>query len=423
MTRRSVLISAVWLGLMLVLTPPVAAQGGADRPVGLRWRNRPSIQFGPHVRVDLRMKLAHDWRRFEPAVGASESLWRFRRGGLNGTVSRHLSFQIERDLHHHGRWRDVSVNWETYRQFEVRLGRFKVPFGREELIGIADIDFAARTLASTTIPPARDRGVMVHGRFLRRGFTYEAGVFRGDGDAGNLREPQFEGGGQSKAMGRSAAVRVTGTPLRPLAAALNNLRLGLAYGAVDVPEGLNSLRGRPLYASRDFFEPIYVKGRRARLGVEVSHQPGPFGLSAEWMQARQQRKEQGLGDADLSDVLATGWYTAATWLVTGENKQGFSTPRRPLLRGGLGAVELAARYESLAFASVDQAGPAFRNPRAAHILGNGAQIWTLGVNWFPNRWARVTANAVRETYDDAERTPVVGVSRFWSAIGRVQLVF
>ena len=196
-----------------------------------------------------------------------------------------------------------------------------MPFGREELISFSDTDFAYRALVSTTIPPARDKGVMVNGRFLRRGLTYEVGMFDDDGDNGRLTEPQFAVGGDPEDIGPSFAGRVTGTPFRPLSERFETFRLGFAYGLADVPEGLNSLRGQTAHGTDDFFEPVYVKGRRQRVGVEASFTPGPVGFAAEWMQAREEREGQGLGDVDLSDFITTGWYANATWFITGEDKR------------------------------------------------------------------------------------------------------
>ena len=56
------------------------------------------------------------------------------------------------------------------------------------------------------------------------------------------------------------------------------------------------------------------------MGTEVSFTPGPVGFEAEWMRAYEQRKNQGLGDVDLSDVIATGYYASATWLVDGREE-------------------------------------------------------------------------------------------------------
>ena len=420
--RQLACATAVLIGFIAMSsTADAQSQPPEDGSIA-RWRDRPSFQFGD-LRLDLRLKVARDWRRFDPDIAEEDGIWRLRRGGINGEIGDHVEFQIERDLIEDGDWRDVFVRWNTYRQAQVSAGRFKVPFGREQNVSSSSIDFAARALVSDVVAPGRDKGVMVNGRFLSRGLTYEAGVFNGDGDNGRLREEQFAVGAEIEDIGPSFAARVTGTPLRRLAETFETLRVGFAYGGTSVPEGLNSLRGESLYGTVRFFEPVYVNGRRTRMGVEFTYTPGPVGLTAEWMQSRDERKRQGLGDVDLSDLVITGWYTAATWLVTGEDKENFENPRNPLFDGGIGALELAVRYERFGFESAEKIGPAFANPRAEHILPNSDQIWTFGVNWFANRWVRATVNLAREEFEDALRTPQPGASEFWSALGRLQFVF
>jgi phosphate-selective porin OprO/OprP len=418
-TRRRTAVLALVALLGVAVT--ASAQSAPLDESWLRWRNRPSIQLGPHIRVDVHARFAHDWRALDTSL-EDASRWRLRRAGLEGEITDHLEFEIEHDLNAGGEWRDVFVNWRSWRPFELRAGRFKVPFGREQMTSIAHVDFAERALVSSTISPARAIGIMTHGRFWGRGLTYEVGVFDGDGDNAPLRRGTVPGV-LPVWTGPAFAARVTAVPLRRLGGAWRTLRFGAAVSTVDIPEGLNSLRGESLHETVEFFPPVYVNGRRIRTGLEMTYTAGPVGLSAEWMQARDQRKRQGIGDVDLSDVMTRGWYVAATWLVTGEDKDDFNAPRRPLFEGGIGAVEFAARYELLTFGSATRDGPAFRNPRAEHILGNGDRIWTVGVNWFANRWTRLTANAVHESFDDPVRTPLPGVTRFWSGIFRAQVAF
>lgn len=414
--------------LCLVLMPAgVAAQSAAESQEGdrgvVRWRNRPSFQLG-ELRLDVRARLQYDWRTFDPDIEEPTGDFRARRGGLNGEIGDHVEFQIERDFNRDGRWRDVFANWRTFRQAEVQVGRFKVPFGREQLISSTEIDFAFRSLASTTIPPAREWGVMFHGRRRQSTLTYEIGIFDGDGDNGRLEEAQFQRDDPTPpGIGDSLAARVTATPFRVFGDRFETLRVGGAYGTVHVPEGLNSLRGESFWGTTEFVEPVYVYGRRHRYGAEISYTPGPVGFAAEWMQAREARNEQGLGDVDLSDFITTGWYASATWLVTGEDKDDFNNPRRPLFGGGIGAIELAARFEQLWFESAEKAGPAFPNPRAENYLRNTDSVWTLGINWYSTRWTRVVANAIHESFEDPARTPLTGTTAFWSGVFRVQLVF
>ena len=141
------------------------------------------------------------------------------------------------------------------------------------------------------------------------------------------------------------------------------------------------------------------------------------------MQAREQREGQGLGDIDLSDFVTTGWYASATWLVTGEDKDDFNGPRHPIVTEGIGAIELAARYEKLRFESAEKIGEAFPNTRAENYLPNSDEAWTFGVNWFANRWVRLLVNGIHERFEDPDRTPKNGKTDFWSGVFRLQVVF
>jgi phosphate-selective porin len=203
---------------------------------------------------------------------------------------------------------------------------------------------------------------------------------------------------------------------------LKSANLGIAYTNSRVPEGLNSLRGEGVWGD-DFFDRVYVKGRRQRVGLQFDWTPGPAGLKAEWMQSREQRKEQSNRDEDLSDYIGTAWYVSGTWFVTGEDKDSNVNPRRPLLEGGIGAIELAVRYEELGFRSASTAGTPFANPRSEYLLPNSDKVWTFGVNWLTTQWTRVLLNAIHETFEDEARSPESGTTSFWSGLVRLNIVF
>ena len=318
---------------------PAAAQTATPR--GFGWKNeRPALIFGDDLYVSLRARLVLDARGFDPDL--EEDTWRLdvARIGLKGQLTRHVDFEIEREIDDDGEWqdwKDVYLNWSTFERFEVRGGRYKIPFGFEQNLGRTEIDFIYRARASTQLTPARDKGVTVHGRAFGRGLTYEVGVFDTDGDIGKLGEPQFTTGAEED-LGPTYAGRVTAAVFRGLVgddAPLRSLRVGAAYTTGHLPEGLNSLRGETPYGY-DYFEPVYVKGRRQRLGLELDWTPGPFGLRAEWMQSREDREGQGLGNVDLSDFLGTGWYVYGTWIVTGQDKDDSISMKRSVLHGGPG---------------------------------------------------------------------------------------
>jgi phosphate-selective porin OprO/OprP len=188
-----------------------------------------------------------------------------------------------------------------------------------------------------------------------------------------------------------------------------------------VPEGLNSVAGRSVFRST-FFPRMYVRGRRTRIGAQAEWNPGPFGFRSEYITVSQDRTGQGLGDVDLSALIGRSWYASATWVVTGEKKGNGIGPARPLLQGGIGSIEVGTRFERATFDSASSDGPAFRNPRADHVLGNTERVWTTGVNWYVNRWFKIQADGIRERFADAQRTPVFGHTSFWSGIVRLQVV-
>lgn len=415
--------------LLALAALPAQAQDKEPGRRGLVWNDRPAIVFGKDVSVELKGRALVEWRTFDPEIGEDTFNLRTARVGLQGELTRHFEWEVEREITEvddkwqFGEWKDVRVEWKTFDALSVTGGRFKMPFGLEQTTGVSDIDFAYRALGSTALAPGRDRGVMVAGDLGR--LTYEAGVFDDDGDNAESDEPQFVAEGEDLAsVGPSLAARLTGDLFRllPVPDRLKSANFGVAYTNSEIPEGLNSLRGESVWGD-EFFDRVYVKGRRQRLGLQFDWTPGPAGLKAEWIQSREQRKEQSNRDADLSDYIGTAWYVSGTWFVTGEDKDNNVNPRRPLFDGGIGAIELAVRYDELGFKSASTTGTPFTNPRSEYLLPNSDKVWTFGVNWLTTRWTRVILNAIHETFEDASRTPELGTTEFWSGVLRLNIVF
>ena len=422
--KRSCL--AISLLLVLAAHPAQAQDKEADKR-GFVWNDRPSIVFGEDISVDLTGRALLEWRKFDPAIGEDLFHMRAMRIGLRGELTRHFDWEVEREIIddetiQFGEWKDVYVEWTTFDALRIKGGRFKVPFGLEQNTGIGNLDFAYRSLGSTALTPGRDRGVMVFGDLGR--VNYEAGVFDDDGDIAESNEPQFIAAGEDlESVGPSFAARLTGDLFRLLPVGrLQSANVGVAYTNSQVPEGLNSLRGEALWGD-DFFERVYVKGRRQRFGAQFDWTPGPFGVRAEWMQSREQRKEQSNRNEDLSDFIGTAWYVAGTWFVTGEDKDDNINARRPLFRGGFGAIELAVRYEELGFGSASEAGTAFTNPRADNQVPNSDKALTFGVNWTTTKWTRIVVNAIHERFEDETRAPEPPTTSYWSGLVRLNIVF
>jgi phosphate-selective porin OprO/OprP len=428
-----------------------AAPSVAQDRRGVVWDDRPSIVFGEDINVDLKGRVQFDGRWFDPQVDEEAFEVRTLRFGLKGDLTRHFDWEIEREIEELfdegvtedqidlgvvqprwrlAEWKDVYINWSTFDAIRIKAGRFKMPFGLEQNTSVSDLDFAYRTAGSVKIAPGRDRGVMAYGELLGGSLLYEGGVFDDDGDNGELEAERFLLEGEDlEGLGPSYAARVIVEPFRrtPIRR-LRGAEVGVAYTRAYVPEGLNSIQGEDVWGY-NFFDRVYVKGRRQRIGLQWDWSPGPTGFRAEWMQSREQRLGQSNRNEDLSDFIGTAWYTSATWILTGEDKDSDVPPERPLFRGGLGLFEIGARYDQLSFSSANTAGTAFRNPRSDVLLPNSVRTVTFGGNWLPVRWVKVVANAIRQSYEDVERTPAVvgsetfGPTVFWSGLLRLQIAF
>jgi phosphate-selective porin len=427
----------LWVAALVLAGLAVTRDAAAQDRRGLVWDNRPSIVLGEDINIDLRGRVQFDTRRFDPDVDEDEFDVRTLRIGLKGDLTDHFDWEIEREIDEvldegeiepkwrFGQWKDVFVNWTTFDALSVKGGRFKMPFGLEQTTGVSDLDFAYRTLGSTKIAPGRDRGVMAYGELLSGSMLYEVGVFDDDGDNGEQETEQFVQEGQDvQDIGPSVAVRIVGELFRrlPVHDRLKGAEFGVAYTTSNVPEGLNSLQGEEVWGY-NFFDRVYVNGRRQRLGLQFDWSPQSLGFKAEWMRSREERLGQSNRNEDLSDYLGTAWYTSATWIVTGEDKDSDVQPNNPLFGGGIGVVELGVRYDRLTFKSASTEGFDFTNPRSDHLTPNTDSTLTFGVNWLPIRWVKVVANVLRQTFDDVNRAPIVGTEGYWSGLLRLQVAF
>jgi phosphate-selective porin OprO and OprP len=383
--------------------------------VAFSFEKNPSLRIGSNLRFDVHFKSQADWRDFPDQTSDSDDVFDLHRARIvvDGRATKYVEYQVEREMRDDDRpWRDVFANVRPLRAFELQVGRFKVPFGLEQTTGVMDLNFAYRALASSYLAPGRDIGAMVHGRVLRNALRYEAGVFREGGD--NARVVDEIGSASQRTM----ATRVVA---RPWSAArlssLRNLEVGAAFTAGRVPEGLNSLRAETIPGDR-LADPLYVHGLRRRLGAELQWRPGSASVQGEVIRVSEERQGQGIYNENLPAAVQSGWYLAGTWLVTGEEKKGNIDPLRPMLQGGLGAVEIAGRVEAITFGSSSTGEPPAPGPRAHRIVEKRDTVWTVGVNWYLNEFLRVQANVIREEREDGILLPTLG--RTWSRTFRVQ---
>jgi phosphate-selective porin OprO/OprP len=306
----------------------------------------------------------------------------------------------------------VDVN--VQRLIHIKIGKFKMPFGLEELGSEDRLDYAIKSRVTDTLAPGRERGIMLHASRGSR-WEYQAGVFRYDGEGSGVHG--------LPTAGRTFAGRVAGQPLRLVRGLPRTVRLiqfGLATTKGDMFEGANGINGQT-YSGFTFFDRVFVNGDRTRFGTEVVWLQGPAAIKGEFIRVSEERKQQGIRGEDLPNKISRGWYVTGSWSLFGKMKSRGGAPEDPVLLGrGFGSVELSARFDVLTFTSATGSGFPSRSPRAPTILPNSARTWTFGPTWYLNRFMKLQINAQHERLTDIERSAVAGRNSFWSGIIRLQ---
>ena len=137
-------------------------------------------------------------------------------------------------------------------------------------------------------------------------------------------------------------------------------------------------------------------------GLELGAQLKAFTLQAEHFWIDVERRNSVLADPSFG-----GWYVQGAWTLTGQPRRynaangGFDVPRveKPfnLKARTWGVWELAARWSEL---DLDyRAGAAGTAPGASSIRGGEQQIFTIGLNWYPNNNVRFLADYQRVEVD------------------------
>ena len=260
---------------------PIDPQGDApSRGLKFSWKQHPSMRYGDVFRLDVEAKLQEDGHSsYGPVKGLDP--WEFHRNrlGIKGYLTKQIEYEIEHEFTEHeltekdlevgitpkSRWKDVYVNFTYVKNAQVKLGKFKVPFGLDQLTGVTHNDFVYRSLGANYLDPGRDIGGMVHGSFWKHGLEYATGVFAHDGD--NAKSKKIEGGGTT------FAARFNGTPFRRLSASsIGSINVGSAIAISALSDDSfrpNGLRGRTIMTQDDFYESVYVTaggGKRMSIG-------------------------------------------------------------------------------------------------------------------------------------------------------------
>lgn len=291
---------------------------------------------------------------------------------------------------------DAWLGYAASPALKVRAGKYRPPFGLENLQAASDLMFVERGLP-TGLVPVRDVGLQVFGDWYHETVSYAVGVFNGvpDGAAADS-----DGNDSKDVVGRLMVSPFKATDI----AALAGLSAGVAVSMGD-QGGTPAAPNLPSYksigqqsifsyrSSTNAADAVYADGGRVRVSPQALYYFKSLGVLAEYVQSEQDVNHGG----SVESLANEAWQVAASIVLTGEDAsyKGVN-PRKPFApgQGQWGAVELAARYQELSMD--DQAFAGYADPKKSV---KGTETWGVGVNWYLNRNYKLVANFDHSTFD------------------------
>ncbi|MBN1918761.1 MAG: porin [Verrucomicrobia bacterium] len=313
----------------------------------------------------------------------------FRRARLyfSGTIYDSVEFKAQYDFAGgEAALKDMYIGILNVGPGTVRVGHFKEPFSLEEITSSKYVTLMEGSLANT-FSPSRNVGIGYLGNAMNERITYGAGIFRETDDFG-----EFAGGSDY-----NLTARVTGVPLYEDKGE-RLLHLGAAYSHRKLPGDEVRYRARPeAHLSTRFVDTGDFEAEEVDLiGVEAAAVFGPLSVQGEYIMAAVQSAAS--GDPDFA-----GYYVEASYFLTGEHRryklsEGAFDRVRPnrnlMVDGGMGAVQLTARYSSIDLTD-------------GTIEGGEMDDITLGANWYLNPNTRIMLNYVNSDVSGVGEADIV----------------
>ena len=378
-------------------------------------KGRSRVELTGYLQEDLRY---FDWSVSDPSVSRKQAkeheLRRFRLGTKAQIGKTLFEIMVEpRNLPPGvGHLKLLGATYSFSKALNVRAGFFKLPGSREFSALTNNTDFVDRSMIASRLVPERDWGVTaagVHGRF-----EYLVGAFKGDGSSSVRRSGPT--GAARAAVELRKGLQLSGSWVEG--------RVSATEAGGIVPPAPKGAFGQTA-SGFTFWSRPYVDGKRRSLSTSLLYSKGSFRFLGEYLEEREERKGQGTAGEDLPDVLGHGVSAQMSYLLIGQRKGVLVEPRTSIFQGGLGAVELVARVETLRF---DDTGPGSLPVSAGNRASNpapaGALAFEAGVNYWASYFMKLQTTAIWEKYDDPLTAPVPGKrGRYFSVLARIQFMF
>lgn len=390
MRQHSLLASATFAAVLSFAAGSACAQDA--QPATITWKGAPEFKWGDFT-MKLRGRVFADYvdQDVDRAVGAdfsaSEDRFRTARIGVQGTLGDRWSYVAEANFTNgESNWEDLYVQYSPRDHTAVTLGNFK-SLSLENLTSARHTTFMERGAFADLIDVGRV--MTLAARTGGANWSVTGGVH---GDSVNDGAP---GEGDEQ---RGVFARVH---FAPVVSDETSIHLGVWARDRDRRDDTAfryRVRNNTNFGARYTdagSSPLGAGDGDVAIGLEAAGVWRSFSVQGEWATI----------DADLTgggSARADAYYIFASFFPTGEQRKYKPADgkfdrvsiREPLNSGGMGAVELAVRYDAAdltEFAGVATAGE--------------YSAVTLGATWYPVSRVRFMAN-----YTDARNDAQIAAS-------------
>jgi phosphate-selective porin OprO/OprP len=446
------------------VTPVVKEKDGAFTLESANGNN--SVQLTGRMHFDGRYSNLDDFdQRFgetndkDTASAADQFEMRRARLGVKGKFAKHFNYEVVGNLPGTATLDVAYLDFAKYNEASVRFGKFKQPWGLEQLTSSNNIDFMERSY-NDQITPGKKLGAMLFGE-PKVGLTYAVSAFQMNDVEQDYRNDKMSFAGRgtlnfAELMGDKESIyhvglagfdkewNVRGSTSSSGGGGADPSATLLAFSSPG--RGLSNVfraqvGGEKTATLQNGLSDETSQMKSHAYGLEAIAARGPFKIQGEfsnsWHKGRYDVGSTGgvIGTTQPSvDLKARTWYAEALWLVTGEKyansyKKGVFGSIKPTNNfdadggSGWGALEAGLRVEGYdvtdanmthpgTLAATDGFGTRFQGTmncsggdglQQATVNGckSGAKSYTAGLKWILNPNVQVKLNYMHTKFDNA----------------------
>lgn len=359
--------------------PAVAAASPAapeESPASIAWKGAPEISgeggwsFKPRGRlqIDTATVNAPDSAAFGNSLGTATE---FRRAylGVEGSLPGNFGYRLEADFASSSvELTDVYLTYEPADGLIFTLGHHKPFFGLEE--ANSDLFTSMLERAAFTSAFGFERRVGFSGAYSSKNLTVQLGVFTDNADDLNS-----DGNNSYSLNGRAVFHPKLGS---------GQLHIGGSAQFRELNDSSEALRyrARPFSHTTDVRlvdTGLFLATGERNFGAELAYINGPFHATVEAQQVTAIRP-------DNANPTFWGGYAEIGLLVTPGDKTAYKNgnydrirPANPVNEGGIGAIQLNARYDRIDLSD-------------GEIVGGTQQAAALSAIWIPTAYVRFILN-------------------------------